>query len=691
MKSRISAFFNANTRFRFIAEIGSGGVGEVIQAEDLILKKIVAIKLLSSDISEKAGVRLQKEATAAGSLSHPNITKVLDFNITTDGTPYLVMEFIEGENLSSLLERKNRLEPEEALPLFMQLAQALVYAHQRGVTHRDLKPSNIMLTHDENDATLLKLLDFGLAKKQNDSQYFTTTGAIVGSPIYMSPEQAEGKKVEASSDIYSFGCLMFETLAGQPPYRGNTVLETLSMHKSREIKIPFLDTVLSDTAANHELARLVFWCMQKEKEDRPDASQLLKQLNSIASGETGHKAEDLEIPQKKQPHFKTLILVILILLPTLLVLFEFINKPANQVSSQKQTEQKTKKAESESKSESKTSEKFRILQADPLVIQTNSDANFSDQDLAQFQNKRVEKIILTMPQMNGTGFIYLKDSHLIALDIKQAPLSDQGLQCLSQIQTLKDLDLLSHSVSADGLEHLKKLKKLETLKLNCENLSEKNLCSVASLPKLANLEITSADISTKALAALCSIRSLHNLGLFNSKIHSDANRILPSSNLNEVALNYSTEITPPILLAFGKSNLSNLALEGQNLSAEHFQAISKIPNLQHLNLNKANFNPDDLSILTSATNLKTLKLNEIRETPDSLFKTISKLKLADLHLDETTITDKQLFSLLKMRTLQQIHLENCPHISTQACGEFQNSFRSIWKHDCIFVLKSQYE
>ncbi|MDX2106125.1 MAG: protein kinase [Candidatus Melainabacteria bacterium] len=685
MKSRVRAFFNNNNRFRYIGEIGSGGAGEVIKAEDLSLNKIVAIKILSSHYTEKAGMRLQKEATAAGSLSHPNITKIMDFALTPDGTPYLVMEYIDGITLAAQLEQTNRLEPEDAVPIFIQLAQALIYAHQRGITHRDLKPSNVMLTRDEKDHMQVKLLDFGLAKKQTDSQYFTTTGAIAGSPLYMSPEQAEGKKIEPNSDIYSFGCLMFETLAGQPPYRGETVLQTLSMHKSRDIKIPYLDTILSDTPCNHELARLVFSCMQKEKEDRPDALQVLKDLNRIAKGEIEHKPEDLVIPTKKPAHLKTLVLVMLILLPTLLVIFEFARKPEKTASPQTAPEANFKEEETSSVA----LEKFKTLEVAPLTIQANPDAKITDADFSRFEGKKIDVLRLSLIGISGTGFKYLKNSNLTHLVISEVPLTEEGMRYLSQIKTLKSLEFISLDVSSNGLEHLKELRNLETLHLNCPKISEQNLCSIATLPNVANLEITGAIISSKGLIHLCAMKSLHTLALLNCTITSDAVGLAPGHNLTELDFNQSTGINSKIYEAFRKSNISILGLENQIFGPDEFRAIAMIPKLSHMNLSATTFKPKDLELLVPAANLRSLKLNRLQETPDSLFDAVKKLKLLALHFDETPITEKQLFSILKMKTLQEIHLESCENISTRACEEFQKSFKSIWKHDCHIVLSSQ--
>ena len=200
-----------------------------------------------------------------------NIVKVHDFGLTHTGQPYMVMDLVEGKSLSQVLDELGELPTAQCLIIFIDICDALVHAHEKGVLHRDLKTSNIMLTTTSERAMLAKLVDFGIAKildEDADSpvQKLTQTGELFGSPLYMSPEQCYGKKVDRRSDIYSFGCLMFECLTGRVPFRGDTVVETIS--KQMTATPPLLSEVRPDKTFPRRLVDVVDKCLAKNPEGR---------------------------------------------------------------------------------------------------------------------------------------------------------------------------------------------------------------------------------------------------------------------------------------------------------------------------------------------------------------------------------------------------------------------------------------
>ncbi len=216
--------------------LGMGGMSVVYKARHVTLDRVVALKVLQGHVMAKqiSIQRFQREAATASALQHKNIIEVLAFGIFDD-QPFMALEFLEGESLSDLLKNQGRFAVERAVPIFAQICDALNHAHEHGVVHRDLKPSNVMLI---GSGESVKLVDFGIAKVLHESgaqqQKLTQTGQVFGSPFYMSPEQCQGNVIDARSDIYSMGCLMYEVLTGQPPFVGNTVLETMSKHLGEE-------------------------------------------------------------------------------------------------------------------------------------------------------------------------------------------------------------------------------------------------------------------------------------------------------------------------------------------------------------------------------------------------------------------------------------------------------------------------
>jgi len=209
-----------------------------------------------------------REAKAAGALNHPNIVSVYDYGMVSTDRPYIVMELLDGINLDGLLERRGYLTPELTTQIITQVCEALAHAHERGLIHRDLKPSNIMLVNNKNKQ-YVKIIDFGIAKfatKKPETRPITKPGQIFGSPLYMSPEQCTGQKLDARSDIYSLGCVMYETLCGVPPFLGDTLLSTIYKHVN-ENPPRFSEHMHGRTVPSY-LEALVLKMLEKQPEDR---------------------------------------------------------------------------------------------------------------------------------------------------------------------------------------------------------------------------------------------------------------------------------------------------------------------------------------------------------------------------------------------------------------------------------------
>ena len=269
--------------YRVVRRLGAGGMGEVLLAEDTRLERLVAIKLMSAELAKDLNQRkrFHTEAKAASGLGHPNIGVIYEVGETDENRPFLAMEFVEGETLDVLI-RGRRLAEREIIPIGIQIAQALEAAHARRVVHRDIKPANIMLDRRGQ----VKVLDFGLAKRyaqdgSSDTQAFssalTQTGTFIGTPHYMSPEQVLGREVDHRSDIFSLGVVLYEAVAGQRPFLGNTVGETINNVVNQKPAPPGLGRPST-------LDNIILKCLEKNPQQRyASAEQLCGDLLRLHS------------------------------------------------------------------------------------------------------------------------------------------------------------------------------------------------------------------------------------------------------------------------------------------------------------------------------------------------------------------------------------------------------------------------
>ncbi len=224
-------------KYEILAVIGRGGMSTVYKARHTLMDNFVAIKILNSQlVSDPLHMeRFTKEAKTLSTLKHPNIVQVFDFGIFNNAKPYLITECLQGESLADILQTSTNLPVERAINIFLQICDGLALLHKKGIVHRDLKAGNIFIVQENDARDVVKILDFGIAKMlgdENKDQRLTKDGEVFGSPLYMSPEQCTGGPVDARSDIYSFGCLMYESLTGAPPHIGATSLETLNKQVS---------------------------------------------------------------------------------------------------------------------------------------------------------------------------------------------------------------------------------------------------------------------------------------------------------------------------------------------------------------------------------------------------------------------------------------------------------------------------
>lgn len=277
-------------RYEIMAFLGQGGMGSVFKVRDRELQTILAVKILNPNLvqHEDSVKRFDLEARASMQLTDPHLAAVYSYGMGKNQTPYLVMDYLEGTTMDHLLKQQNHLDPGRALDLFIQICQGLEQSHSKGVVHRDIKPSNVMITHPSPGVEFAKIFDFGIAKVMPNQAIdltgdLTITGELLGSPLYMAPEQCQEGVVDQRTDVHSLGCLMYKTLTGVHPFEGKNILETVS--RIITAPAPSLQEVRPDLKLSSSLNAVVLKCLEKKSENRYQTVAALKsELELIRDG-----------------------------------------------------------------------------------------------------------------------------------------------------------------------------------------------------------------------------------------------------------------------------------------------------------------------------------------------------------------------------------------------------------------------
>ncbi|MBS1954623.1 MAG: serine/threonine protein kinase [Cyanobacteria bacterium SZAS-4] len=256
-------------RYEILNVIGGGGMGLVYRAKHRFMNRTVAIKVLHKTSNSASELkRFQLEAQAASALSIPNIVTIYDFGTSPAGEPYMVMDFLDGRSLTEILDAEGKFSVPRAVNIFIQISNALSHAHGKGIIHRDIKPSNIVLVNTETESDFVKIVDFGIAKLLDSSDpnsgNLTRTGEVFGSPLYMSPEQWRGLKLDARTDIYSLGSVMYRVLSGKNIFDDIDFLQLMYKH-ANEMPASFVEIGVSIPG---ELESIVFKALAKDRDIR---------------------------------------------------------------------------------------------------------------------------------------------------------------------------------------------------------------------------------------------------------------------------------------------------------------------------------------------------------------------------------------------------------------------------------------
>jgi len=678
-------------RYQVIATIGAGGVGTVYKAFDPILNKTFAIKVLQHSDDGVKAARLQREAMAAGKLNHPHICRIDNFGQTQDGSPYMVMEYLEGQDLSDYLETKGAMPLESALEVAIQVASALVYAHQHNVVHRDLKPANVLLLKNTNEI-FVKLLDFGVAKVEAQSGAITQTGAIVGSPLYMSPEQIKGEDTNASSDIYSFGCMLFEILSGHPPFKADSIVETFSMHKNTHA--PSLNLYGNFPLS---LTDLIAKCLNKEPRDRLSSfNEILRELEKIKEEVLNPSSELDQIgsdsTQMERAKFRRKIFIAISFSSTVLLLLvlsaTFINKdistrtvlPESRVSG----ESGLNEAADEFFDERGSRKNLFVPDSKFGEYSKRAVPSVVDEDLKLLQGQKLFKLAFDGSQVNGSGLKYVLNCGIRQLRMQQSELTDENMKYIAQMKDLCNLSIQSDLLTDKGLAYIPDGRKFTALELNSDLITNKGIDSIKHLDSVTHLSFRGKNLTIDCIKSVGKSRNLQTLELGRFKIEGDLGTLLmPFPRLVRMDFADVEWIEPESLLSLSRKKLATVNIMRSDLGVKQFKAISELKQLTTLSLFKCRVDVEGLKYLEHAPALIVFYLTDNQQLSGKGVAYLSKIKkLHVLNLSKTNINEDDLAQILTMPELNLIDVTDCLTLPKEAIEKFKIDYKARWGREC---------
>ncbi len=536
-----SVVFN---RYRIEEYLSCGGQGRVYKALDLDLNIVVALKVLIADkCSGKEYIRFQAEARTVSKLNHPGIARVFDFGLV-GSVPYLTMEFVDGQTLDRLLEIEP-IENIEFIDIFTQVCQALSVAHKQGIVHRDIKPSNIVVSKSTNNTVSAKILDFGVAKWIDqpiaEGGALTPSGQIVGSPLYMSPEQSRGEHVSPISDIYSVGCVMWECLSGASPLRADTAFETVLLHQN---KSPGSLKDCTRKRISEELSSTIEKMLSKEPHLRPDLdADVIPVLEREVESSNLEEPSGEPVSEVRSFRKSNFLFVVLALLTVSIALSSpFFMRP-EQAPLMKTSffEIPTKPAFDEFESSRKKS--TIAFPIDHGIVRAGP-ADGTDARLKVLEyNPRVTALILCSSAITNQSMSTIATlPRLTDLNLRNTDIS--SLEGLEQMKTLTSLDLTSTKIADEDLASITQLEHLKNLVLNNTSISDDSLKYIEQVNGLSILHASGTGLLFVKPFRLP--ESLLEMDLSETNISIDALRAILSNTpqLRRVVLTNCPNVSP---------------------------------------------------------------------------------------------------------------------------------------------------
>ncbi len=672
-------------QYEFISVIATGGMGVIYEAKHLALGQKVAIKMMQTGRLDDAHVkRFKREAESLTALDHVNIIHVRDYGLTENGQPYMVLDFIDGLSLSEMIYQLGSIPLGTALSIFVQAADALVHAHERGVLHRDLKPGNIMVAESANQQPSVKLIDFGIAKVLTDESEkgLTQTGEVLGSPAYMSPEQTTGMKLDQRTDVYSLGCVMFEALTGTPPFQGATALDVIFQQINS--KAPSLTDRSTDEFPT-SLRQIVSQALQKDPDKRfQSMAEMRDQLVGVEIPKPGTKPSQGgkdQTPKSTTRQMSQAVLWCCVILFVFTILtsgfliwqqeqakhaFEQA-KILEEKAVQENNAQKLQ-ADQNLNANDLAREYIRRNRAhpnpdEPRHVRLRGEP-CTDKALDEFGTGRADSdwIDIEESYVKGPGLAYLIRYPVNNLSLNGSSVSDRVFLELIHMPYLAELQIDSSEITNAGLKQLVGTK-LRRISVRSDKITDEGMGNIADirtlntvqcgrnwlitdlgyahlkkLPLLKSLDVQENRVTEKSASVIAQLKGLDNINLQNTTI--------TDAGLKEVS-------TLPKLTSIGLT-------ECKNISPASLKYLCKIPKLRKVDLDDNLFLKDeDLDFVRRCPALTELNLSGTGVS-DAGMELIAKSGISDLLIEHTIVTDRGLMILAKDKNLRTLKVTEGP-------------------------------
>lgn len=638
----------ASERYRILSLIGRGGMGSVYKVEQIFLRKELALKTLNThSVTELTIRRFQHEARAIFGIDHPNLISVHDFGLLDEKVPFLVMDYVDGRSLSTILRTQGTLSVQEAVPIFLRICFGLGYAHEQGVVHRDIKPSNIMLVNGlkPQDNGSVKIVDFGIAKfsqtEATDVQALTKTGEVFGSPLYMSPEQCVGTPVDLRADVYSLGCVFFEALTGTTPFVGANALSTMMQHlgetapSMKEASMgkafpPALEQIIAKMLAKNPAERY-----QKLSHVAGDLAALERTLEDPIKLANARFVEHSMMPAVKKPERKTEVgerktcsispsnsdpsrsdsvsdahamtgsesrlqtgshavfrrpSVLLSIALSVSCLVGITAAVSSYVTIRLQ-ENGSEIQKSKGGDETAEDGRFRRLSETKQVAKTlifnSGQLDVSDKAITESLNRQRHLGKRKLHYIRIGDFAWnalMKERFMTALDISGCLLDNERLIEIAELPALTEMTVSRTNLDDVGAAGIAQSTRLKKLEANMTNLTANAIPYFAAMPSLEILEIEGTSLTPQSIRILSGKKSLISLGLRSV-----------------------TGLKDDDMARFVQSNLYFLNIEGSALGDETAEYLSQMRNLQGVAIGFSKISQVGLETLMQSRTIKTIK------------------------------------------------------------------------------------